>query len=143
MMGPAIHILNGPNLDLLGIREPHIYGYTTLDQIADMCHAVAKGPIVFEQTNAEGDMIDMIQKADSVAGGIIINPAAWSFKSYGIADALAMFSGPVIELHLSNIHARDAAHRHSIMSERVTAVIAGLGANGYPVALSAMYNFLA
>ena len=139
---PEVHILNGPNLDLLGVREPHIYGTTTLVDIHRQCEAVAKGPIRFEQTNDERRMIDLIHAARDVADGIIINPAGWSFRSVAILDALATFEGPVIELHLSNIHARDISHRHSIMSQGVTAVIAGLGANGYPTAISAMYDLI-
>lgn len=87
-------------------------------------------------------MIDLVQAARGVADGIIINPAGWSFTSIAILDALQAFDGPVIELHVSNIHARDEAHRHSVISQGATAVIAGLGVQGYPVALGAMYRLL-
>ena len=139
----VIHVLNGPNLDLLGVREPHIYGTTTLADIEGMCREAALGDLVFRQTNHEGEMIDLIHAARGVADGIIINPAGWSFTSIAILDALKTFEGPVIELHISNIHARDAAHRHSILSQAVTAVIAGLGAKGYPVAVKAMEGLVA
>lgn len=137
-----VHIFNGPNLNLLGTREPHIYGTTTLAQIEEMCHEAARGPLVFHQTNHEGEMIALIHAARATGGGIIINPAGWSFTSVAILDALATFEGPKIELHISNIHARDEAHRHSILSQGVTAVIAGLGAEGYPVAIGALYRLM-
>jgi 3-dehydroquinate dehydratase-2 len=136
------HVLNGPNLDLLGLREPHIYGTTTLAEIEAMCRDAAKGPLAFVQTNAEGEMIGLIQAAHEAGGGIVVNPAGWSFTSYAIREALAAFPGPVIELHLSNIHARDAAHRDSLISPVADAVIAGLGARGYPLALRALYGMM-
>lgn len=139
---PAIHILNGPNLNLLGEREPHIYGTSTLADVEQMCRAEARGPLLFQQTNHEGEMIDAIHAARGAAGGLIINPAGWSFHSVAVLDALKTFEGPVIELHISNLHSRDAAHRHSILSQAVTAVIAGLGVQGYPVAVVAMYRLL-
>ena len=142
MSAPGIHVLNGPNLDLLGVREPHIYGTTTLADIETLCRDAATGPLEFHQTNHEGVMVDLIHAARETADGIIINPAGWSFYSVAILDALKTFDGPVIELHISNIHARDEAHRHSIMSQGVTAVIAGLGAQGYPVAVYAMQGLL-
>ncbi|MDQ2091700.1 type II 3-dehydroquinate dehydratase [Marimonas arenosa] len=141
-MPGAIHILNGPNLDLLGLREPHIYGHTTLAQVEAMCRDAAQGDLLFAQTNHEGEMIEMIHAAFGTAAGIIINPAGWSFRSIAIRDALAAFGGPVIELHISNIHARDAAHRDSLISPVATAVIAGLGAQGYPVAMDALYRLI-
>ena len=142
MSAPEIHVLNGPNLNLLGVREPHIYGTTTLAQIEEMCRAAARGPLVFHQTNHEGEMVDLIHAARESAGGIIINPAGFSFHSVAVLDALNTFDGPKIELHVSNIHARDAAHRHSLLSQAVTAVIAGLGAQGYPVAVGALYGLI-
>lgn len=142
MTAPEIHVLNGPNLDLLGVREPHIYGSVTITQIEEMCRDVAAGPLVFAQTNTEGQMIDLIHAARATAGGIIINPAGWSFTSIAVLDALKTFEGPIIELHISNIHARDKAHRNSILSQGVTAVIAGLGAKGYPTAVKAMYDLI-
>ena len=96
MSAPAIHVLNGPNLDLLGLREPHIYGHTTLAQIEEMCRAAARGPLSFAQTNHEGEMIEMIHAARDSAAGIIINPAGWSFTSIAIRDALAAFDGNIL-----------------------------------------------
>jgi 3-dehydroquinate dehydratase II len=142
MSDPIIHILNGPNLNTLGIREPEIYGHTTLAQIEAWCRAAARGPIEFHQSNHEGQIFDLLQAARGVADGVIINPAGHSFYSVAILDALKIYGGPIIELHISNIHARDAAHRNSIMSQAATAVIAGLGARGYVTALGAMYDLL-
>lgn len=140
---PAIHVLNGPNLNLLGQREPHIYGATTLAEVEAMCRDTAQGPLTFAQTNFEGEMIDMIHAARGAAGGIIINPAGWTFTSVAILDALKMFEGPIIELHISNIHAREATYHHSLISPVATAVIAGLGARGYGAAMGALYGLMA
>jgi 3-dehydroquinate dehydratase-2 len=136
----TIHILNGPNLNRLGKREPEIYGHTTLAEIEAMCRAAADGQdIVFRQSNAEFQIIDWVHEAiDAKARGIIINPAALSFTSIAILDALKMFPGPIIELHISNIHRREAIYQRSLMSSAATAVIAGLGARGYPTAVRAM-----
>lgn len=141
----TIHILNGPNLNRLGKREPEIYGHTTLAQIEASCHEAAAGQdIVFRQSNAEFQIIDWVHEAiDTKARGIIINPAAYSFTSIAILDALKMFPGPIIELHISNIHRREAIYQHSLMSVAATAVIAGLGARGYPVAVRAMLDMTA
>lgn len=137
-----IHVLNGPNLNLLGQREPEIYGTTTLAEIEAMCRGAHNGPMVFAQTNHEGEMIDMIHAARETAAGIIINPAGWTFRSIAILDALKMFDRPVIELHISNIHARDPIYHESLISPVAAAVIAGLGAKGYPVAVKAMQGLL-
>lgn len=142
MSAAPVHVLNGPNMNLLGLREPEIYGRTTLAEVEIMCREVARGDLVFAQTNSEGEMIELIHAARDNAGGIIINPAGWSFTSIAILDALKTFEGPVIELHVSNIHARDLAHRHSVISQGVTAVIAGLGVQGYPVAVDAIYGLM-
>jgi 3-dehydroquinate dehydratase II len=138
-----LYILNGPNLNRLGTREPEIYGTTTLAQIEAMCREVAGAqPLKFLQSNYEGQIVEWIHEAIDGGAGIIINPAALSFTSIAVLDALKMFKGPVIELHISNIHARDEAHRHSRISAGVTAVIAGLGAKGYPVAVRALLYML-
>lgn len=136
----TIHILNGPNLNRLGRREPEIYGTTTLAEIEAACRVAAAGhDIVFRQSNAESQIIDWIHEAiDTRATGIIINPAAYSFTSVAILDALKMFPGPTIELHISNIHRREAIYQRSLMSVAATAVIAGLGARGYATAVRAM-----
>lgn len=136
-----IFILNGPNLNLLGQREPEIYGPVTLDQIRDWCEADAPGlglSVSFRQTNFEGELIEWIHAAREEAAGIIINPAGWSFTSIALLDALKTFGGPKIELHISNIHQREEIYHRSLVSRTATAVIAGLGAKGYRLALRAM-----
>ncbi len=140
-----LSIINGPNLNLLGEREPDIYGSTTLASIEHSCQAFAKelgATLEFSQSNSEGTLVDWIQQARLTADALIINPAGYTFHSIPILDALQIFSGPVIELHLSNIHARDAAHQHSILSAGVTSVICGLGAYGYIVAMQSAARML-
>jgi len=135
-----IMIVNGPNLNMLGIREPHIYGATTLDAIKASCEEFARfagAKLAFHQSNHEGVLVDLIQSARSEADALIINPAAYSFTSIAMYDALKMFEGPLYEVHISNIHARDELHRHSKLSGAVKAVIAGLGPYGYIVAMQA------
>jgi len=134
-------ILNGPNLNLLGVREPHIYGTTTLEQIKADCeqHAATLGlELAFHQSSHEGELVDWIQSARESADAIIINPAGYSFTSIAILDAIKAFDGPVIEVHISNIHARDEYHRHSKISSAATAVICGLGPHGYVAAIHAI-----
>ena len=143
-MSKPIYILNGPNLNRLGMREPHIYGRATLAEIEKMCRAeAAEHPIEFRQTNSEMQLIDWIHEAIDEGSGIIINPAAYTFTSIAILDALKMFPGPIIELHISNVHKREAYYHHSYVSLVATAIVAGLGANGYRIALRAMYDLLA
>jgi len=135
-----IMILNGPNLNMLGIREPHIYGSTTLEAVKASCAelaAFAGAELRFEQSNHEGVLVDLIQSARTSADALIINPAGFSFTSIAIYDALKIFDGPIYEVHISNIHARDELHRHSILSSAVKGVIAGLGPYGYIVAMQA------
>jgi 3-dehydroquinate dehydratase-2 len=134
-------ILNGPNLNLLGVREPHIYGTTTLAEIKADCerHAAQLGlELAFHQSNHEGELVDLIQSARQAADAIIINPAGYSFTSIAILDAIKTFEGPVLEVHISNIHARDEYHRHSKISSVATAVICGLGPYGYIAAMHAI-----
>jgi 3-dehydroquinate dehydratase II len=136
-----VMILNGPNLNLLGVREPHIYGTTTLAQIKADCeqHAARLGlELAFHQSNHEGELVDWIQSARQDADAIIINPAGYSFTSIAILDAIKAFEGPVLEVHISNIHARDEYHRHSKISSAATAVICGLGPYGYIAAMHAI-----
>jgi len=138
-----IYILNGPNLNRLGKREPEIYGKTTLAEIEAQCREEVGGDALeFRQTNSETQLIDWIHEAIDMGSGIIINPAAYTFTSIAILDALKMFPGPIIELHISNIHRREAHYHHSLVSKVATAVIAGLGASGYRVAVRAMRNLL-
>jgi 3-dehydroquinate dehydratase-2 len=139
-MTARIMILNGPNLNFLGIREPHIYGSTTLKEIEASCHELAAYldvAIAFHQSNLEGELVGLIQSARRQADALIMNPAAYSFTSIALIDALKIFEGPKIEVHISNIHARDELHRHSITSTAVTAVICGLGPYGYLAAILA------
>jgi 3-dehydroquinate dehydratase-2 len=139
-MTTNVTILNGPNLNLLGVREPHIYGTTTLAEIENSCRQAAEVfgvTIEFLQSNHEGVLVDLIQSARDKADALIINPAGFSFTSIAMYDAIRAFDGPYIEVHVSNIHARDELHRHSILSRAATAVICGLGAYGYIVALQA------
>jgi 3-dehydroquinate dehydratase-2 len=138
-----LYVLNGPNMNRLGTREPQIYGTTTLADVEAMCRkAAGSHPLEFRQTNAEHELIGWIHEAIDKGAGIVINPAGLSFRSVPVVDALKMCAFPVIELHVSNIHARDELHRHSIVSQAVTAVIAGLGVEGYPVAVAALLRLL-
>lgn len=134
-----VYILNGPNLNRLGTREPEIYGTTTLAEIEADCRAAAGGRrLEFRQSNAEHEIVGWIHEAIDAGAGIIINPAALTFTSMAIMDALKMTSAPVIELHISNIHRRGELYRHSLVSGVATAVIAGLGPAGYVLALQAI-----
>ncbi|MHB2263819.1 type II 3-dehydroquinate dehydratase [Aliihoeflea sp. PC F10.4] len=139
-MPSPIYVLNGPNLNRLGKREPEIYGSTTLSQVEAMCREAAGDiPVEFRQSNREYELIDWIHEAiDRPAAGIVINPAAFTFTSIAILDALKMFPGPIIELHISNVHRREAIYHNSLVSKIATAVIAGLGAEGYETAIAAM-----
>jgi 3-dehydroquinate dehydratase-2 len=144
-MTKPIYVLNGPNLNRLGKREPEIYGYTTLAEVEELCRETAgQTPVEFHQSNREYELVDWIHEAiDAGAAGIIINPAGLTFTSVPIMDALKMFPGPIIELHISNIHRREAVYHNSLMSKVATAVIAGLGPKGYRTAVSAMLDLIA
>jgi 3-dehydroquinate dehydratase-2 len=136
-----VMILDGPNLNLLGVREPHIYGTTTLAEIKQACEreATALGfTVSFHQSNHEGELVDLIQSARQDADAIIINPGGYSFTSIAMVDAIRAFDGVVLEVHISNIHARDEHHRHSKISRAATGVICGLGPYGYVGALRAL-----
>lgn len=138
-MAKPIYVLNGPNLNRLGVREPEVYGRTTLAQIETLCRqAAGERPLEFRQTNSETQLIDWIHEAADRGSGIVINPAAYSFTSIAIVDALKMFAGPIIELHISNIHRREEIYQRSLVSRVATAVIAGLGAKGYALAVRAL-----
>jgi 3-dehydroquinate dehydratase II len=142
-MTKPIYILNGPNLNRLGTREPEIYGTTTLAEVEAMCRQEAGSqPIKFLQSNYEGQLVEWIHEAIDDGSGIVFNPAAYTFTSIAILDALKMFKGPIIELHISNIHRREAIYHHSHVSKVATAVIAGLGPNGYAVAVRALIGML-
>jgi 3-dehydroquinate dehydratase-2 len=134
-----IHVLNGPNLDILGSREPAIYGSRSLKDLEQYCRAEAGQcgfGIVFEQSNAEHVLIDLIHQAAADGAGLVINPAAFSYSSYAIVDALRAVGIPVVEVHLSNIHARGESWRaKSLVSPVADAVISGLGFDGYSAAI--------
>lgn len=138
-MTKPIFILNGPNLNRLGLREPQLYGHVTLKQVEDICRQEAgQVPVEFRQTNSEQDLIDWVHEAIDSAAGIIINPAAFTFTSLALLDALKMFPGPIFEFHITNVHRREAVYHNSYVSKIATAVMAGLGAEGYGVAVRAM-----
>ena len=143
-MSGLIYIINGPNLNLLGQREPEIYGTTTLKDIENICLQIAKKnniDLKFLQSNAEHDIINWIHDARQEAKGLIINPAAYSHTSIAILDALTLFEEPIIEVHISNIHKRESFRHHSYISQKSTAVIAGFGVDGYEIALEKMISF--
>lgn len=144
-MPKPIFILNGPNLNLLGQRQPEVYGKATLEDVAEGCASVAEElglTIRFHQSNHEGQIIDWIHQARSDGAGIIINPAAYTHTSIAIFDALSAFDGPVLEVHISNIHQRETFRHHSFVSPRADGVIAGFGTEGYLLALRRMATLL-
>ena len=137
-MANLITILNGPNLNLLGQRQPEVYGHTTLADVEVNCSKLAKTlgvDIAFKQSNHEGELIDWIHQARHESVAIVINPAAYTHTSVAILDALNTFDGPVIEVHISNVHQRESFRHHSYVSQRANAVIAGAGVQGYELAL--------
>ena len=142
-MTSLIYIINGPNLNLLGQREPKIYGSNTLKDIEDICIKIANNSnikINFLQSNAEHEIINWIHSAREEASGLIINPAAYSHTSIAILDALTLFDKPIIEVHISNIHKREVFRHNSYVSQKSTAVIAGFGIDGYKIALEKMID---
>lgn len=142
-MNRPIFVLNGPNLNRLGKREPEIYGTTTLAEIEAMCReAAGETPVRFHQSNIEGEIVNWIHEAIDEGVGIVINPAGLSFTSVPVLDALKMFEGPIVELHISNIHRREDIYQKSLVSRVATAVIAGLGPKGYPTAVRALKELL-
>jgi 3-dehydroquinate dehydratase II len=142
-MTKPIYVLNGPNLDRLGKREPEIYGHATLAEVEAMCRkAVPDQAIEFRQSNREYELIEWIHEAIDRAAAIVINPAAFTFTSMAIMDALKMFPGPIVELHISNIHRREPVYHKSLVSPVATAVIVGLGVNGYPTAVRAVITLI-
>jgi len=143
---PLILVLNGPNLNLLGTRQPEIYGAATLDDVESLCAETAEQlglAIDFRQTNLEGELITWVQQARGQAAGIVINPAGYSHTSIALMDALKAVDLPVVEVHISNIHRREEFRHLSYVSKAATGVIAGLGIHGYALALSALAELLA
>jgi 3-dehydroquinate dehydratase-2 len=144
-MSKLVFLLNGSNLNMLGKREPELYGTVTLAEVERQVMTLAQEIDVtceFRQTNSEGTLIDWIHEAFERDAAVIINPAGFSFGSIAVLDAIKMIRKPVIELHITNIHKRDEIYRHSLISTAATAVICGLGTNGYVVALRAMAQAL-
>ncbi len=144
-MSKTIYLLNGPNLNLLGVRQPEIYGRDTLDDVAARCAEVGKSAglnVVPLQSNHEGQLVDWIQEAREKAAGIIINPGAYSHTSIAILDALNAFDGIVLEVHISQIHKREEFRHHSYVSHRSDGVIVGFGVEGYALAMQRMVSLL-
>ena len=144
-MAHLIYVLNGPNLNMLGLREPEIYGRDTLDDIRVRCEAVAKPlglTIDFRQSNIEGELVNWVQEARDKAQGIILNAGGYTHTSVALLDALQAAEKPVIEVHLSNIFRRDQFRQHSYISLAATGIICGLGAKGYELALEAIADVL-
>ncbi len=142
---PTVFVLNGPNLNLLGVRDPSIYGRDTLGDIEERCAARAAAlglELDFRQTNHEGQLVDWIQEARESADGIILNAGALTHTSVALLDALSAAELPVIEVHLSNIFRRESFRHHSYVSLAASGVICGLGAQGYELALDAIANLI-
>ncbi len=140
-----IYILNGPNLNLLGVREPDIYGSGTIDELETLCAETAEGlgvAVEFRQTNSEGELISWIHEAHTKAAGLIINPAGYAHTSIALMDALSAITIPVIEVHLTNIFKRESFRQHSYASMAADGVICGLGFAGYRLALIAVSDIL-
>ena len=142
---PTIHILNGPNLNLLGTREPEVYGTTTLADIEANCRAHAKRlgmEIVFRQTNREGELVDQIQEAARAGAGLILNAGAYTHTSIAIMDALLACPKNIIEVHLSNPQSREPYRHRSWVARAARGSICGFGARGYLLALDALHGWL-
>jgi 3-dehydroquinate dehydratase-2 len=142
-MQKPIFVINGPNLNRLGTREPEVYGSTTLAEIEALCReAAGSRPVRFHQSNAEHEIVGWIHEAIDGGAGILINPAGLSFTSVPILDALKMFPGPIIEFHISNIHRREEIYHRSLVSTIATAVMAGLGPQGYATAVRSLESMI-
>ena len=145
MSDPVILVVNGPNLNMLGTRQPELYGHESLADVESLClaHAASLGlAIDFRQSNHEGDLVDWIQQAKGVAAGIVINAGAYTHTSVAILDALLSVSLPTIEVHLSNIHQREEFRHHSYVSKAAKGMICGLGSHGYVLALDALAKLI-
>ena len=144
-MTASILILNGPNLNLLGKRQPELYGSTTLSEIEENCKTVGSSlglRIAFDQSNHEGELVDIIHDAKSVYDGMVFNAGAYTHTSIALHDAIASVEVPTIELHLSNVHARESFRHISYLAPVSIGLISGFGANGYSIAITAMYQYL-
>ena len=145
-MSKTVYVLNGPNLNLLGTREPHIYGHSTLADVEKLCQAAAQRhglAVVFRQSNHEGQIIDWIQEARAEkAAGLLLNPAGFTTTSIAILDALMTMEAPVIEVHISNIHKREEFRHNSYVSKVARAVICGFGVEGYALAIDGLARMI-
>ena len=144
-MSQLVYVLNGSNLNMLGKREPHLYGTTTLEEVQKRTEALARElglACEFRQTNHEGVMVDWLQEAFDKDAAVVINPAGFSFSSIPVLDAVKLIRKPLVEVHITNIHKRDEQYRHSLISLAATGVICGLGANGYLLAIRAVADAL-
>jgi 3-dehydroquinate dehydratase-2 len=142
---PLIAVLNGPNMNMLGLRQPHMYGAATLDDVEQLCAETAEHlnlAIDFRQTNGEGELVSWVQECRDRAAGIIINPAGYTTTSIALMDALLAAELPVIEVHVTNIHRREEFRQHSFVSKAAVGVICGLGIRGYGLALRAMAEII-
>jgi len=142
---PLVAVLNGPNLNLLGLREPSLYGAATLDDLEALCAETAQAldlALDFRQTNHEGEMITWVQECRDGVRGLVINPGGYSHTSIALMDAILAAEVPVVEVHLTNIHAREEFRRHSLISRVAQGVICGLGIRGYGLALTALAEML-
>lgn len=145
MSPPLIAVLNGPNLNMLGLREPAIYGRATLDDVEQVCAQAAERldvAIDFRQTNGEGELISWVQECRGRARGILINPGGYSHTSIALMDALSAVALPVVEVHITNIHRREEFRRHSFVSQSAVGVICGLGVRGYALGLTALADII-
>ena len=143
---PLVAVLNGPNLNMLGLRQPQVYGHATLDDVEQLCAESAEAlglAIDFRQTNGEGELISWVQECRDRAAGIVINPGGYSHTSVALMDALLATDLPVIEVHVTNIHRREEFRHASFVSKAAAGVICGLGVRGYSLALTAMADLLA
>ena len=147
---PIVSVLNGPNMNMLGLRQPHLYGHATLDDVEALCAETAEAlglAIDFRQTNGEGELVSWVQECRFMAGrpasaGIVINPAGYTTTSIALMDALLATELPVIEVHITNIHRREEFRQHSYVSKAAVGVICGLGIAGYALALTAMADLI-
>lgn len=142
---PLVVVLNGPNINMLGLRQPQIYGHATIDDVEQLCAETAESlglAIDFRQTNSEGELVTWVQECRGRAAGIVINPAGYTTTSIALLDALLASEVPTIEVHITNIHRREEFRQHSFVSKAAVGVICGLGIKGYALALQAMAEIL-
>jgi len=140
-----VYVVNGPNLNMLGKREPHLYGHTSLAEVEQQCGKLAEElglEMFFGQSNAEHQLVDWIHEAHEKPAGVVINPAGLSFRSIPLLDALKILQRPIVEIHITNIHKRESLYHESLVSKAATAVICGAGTFGYELALRTMANEL-